>query len=354
MERTAVTALFAAVLFLCGCEKQAVEGAAHKSRLEAMGGVRHYGKVDDGTGRSQKSDTVVYVSAVSFPEGYDWRRDSCYGEVNGRIMLFKDGVPEISVDAGAGHGVSLDPDRHHLMGGRLYTESLSGDRTSIGRDGVELFGYAGRENLCGLLVEGDEVYTLGQRLGGGFALRRNGEILYSRESGTVAAHMSDNCDYRTGALYRDSGHLYFSYCLPVDDGYSWYIVEDGKESRVDTQSKGWLDIRVKDGETVISPVSSSQMTYYIYNGDIAGATVSIRRSDGSLWAIGPGNRHADLPGSGYYYFFSFRNAFVLGKRFYIATTDKEKGTAPFLWQDGAVTTLGINGFVTEVEALVLP
>lgn len=353
MKQTFITALFAAVFFLCGCEVTDEEGVAHKSRMEAMGGVSHYRLQDGGAGRETPADTVVFVAAVEFPEGYDWRRDTSYGGVPGRIVVFRDGVRDLTVEAGAGHGASLDPDRHHLAGGHLYTECLSRDGTSIGRDGVELFRYAERELLCGLLVEGDDVYTLGQRTGGGFALRRNGEVMYERERGTVAAHMSDNAAYPTGALYRDSGHMYFCYCLAGDGGNSWYVVEDGKESRVDAPSEGWLDIRVRDGETVTSTVFPSQIIYYFYNDGDSRANVVIKK-DGSFRATGPDNSQVSLPGSGQYYFFSFRNAFLLGEHFYLAATGKEKGAAPFLWEDGAVKSLEINGFATAVEVLILP
>lgn len=352
MERNFITALFAAVFFLCGCGLTDDEGVAHKSRLEAAGGVDHYRLRGGGPERETPADTVVFVAAVAFPEGYDWRRDTSYGDINGRIVVFRDGVADLTVEAGAGRGVSLDPDRHILAGGHLYTEGFSRGGTVIGRDGAELFSIPERESICGLLAEGDDVYTLGQRSGGGFALRLNGEVVFAKESGTVAVHLSDNPDYPSGALYRDSGHLYFCYCLSGDKGRAWYIVEDCRESRVDTDASGWLDIRIKDGETVIKPLSPSPVKYYFYRDGDYGANV-VTWKDGTLNANAPGNTDVRLDG-GSFYFFSFRNAFLLGDKFYLAVTPHEKGAAPVLWQDGAVKTLDINGFATAVEALILP
>ena len=60
-------------------------------------------------------DTAIFMTAVSFPEDYDWRRDTSLGNVRGSIELYRNGEKILSVPAGSGSRVSLDPDLHHLV-----------------------------------------------------------------------------------------------------------------------------------------------------------------------------------------------------------------------------------------------
>ena len=63
-------------------------------------------------------------------------------------------------------------------------------------------------------------------------------------------------------------------------------------------------------------------------------------------------------GSSAYYlspalFFSFRNACLCGRDFYIGINPAEPGETPFLWKDGdTVFRPEINGFITAVEVLI--
>ncbi|MBO6045611.1 MAG: hypothetical protein J6P69_07170 [Bacteroidales bacterium] len=301
-------------------------------------------------------DTSVFVVAVEFPEGYDWRRDSSYGAVSGSLALYRDGERTLSIPAGPGLKASLDPDLHHLVDGHLYTESCTVGETVISKDGEELFSYPGREFLCGLLVEGGDIYTLGQsRSGSGFSLRRNGGEIITRSDGSVASHMSDNPEYQGGALYRDGGHLYFSYWKPLAKGSAlrvWYIVEDGEETAVDAAPEGIYDIRVLDGDLKITPRSSkTSWERWSYTDGKWNASVMVYK-DGNVIVAAP------FDNSRRYYFndhllFSFRNACLSGKHFYIGLNPPDRGESPSLWLDGETDfRLEINGFITEVGVSV--
>jgi len=324
------------------------------SHLEAFADRYQDSRRDGGGGSSTPvlMDTSVFVTAVEFPEGYDWRRDSSYGAVSGSLALYRDGERILSLPAGPGCRASLDPDLHHLVDGHLYTESCIGGETVIAVDGTDLFSYPGREFLCGLLIEGTDVYTLGQnRSGSGFSLRRNGEELFSSSNGTVSSHISDNPQYPGGALYRDGGHLYFSYCRPLAEGSAsrlWFIVEDGRETAVDVDTEGMYDIRVQDGEIRILPRANGyQWERWSYTDGRWEATVMVYK-DGNVIVSAPFD-----PSKRYYLnfslLFSFRNACLSGKHFYIGVNPPDRGESPSLWRDGETSfRLDINGFITSV------
>lgn len=350
--------LFAAIaLLLLAQSCMNKEEKTGKSHLEAFPDRYREIRRDGGGGAPAhaKFDTSVFVTAVSFPDDYDWRRDTSLGNVRGSIELYRDGEKVLSIPAGAGSRARLDPDLHHLMDGHLYTESCTDGETVIGRDGEELFSYPGREFLCGLLVEDGDVYTLGQnRSGSGFSLRCNGIEIFSRKDGSIAAHMSDNPEYPTGALYRDGGHLYFSYCesLPVGDGKVWYIVEDGEETPVENlETGGMYDIRIRNGSMKIEPIGQSSLRYWTYSDGKWSASVNIF-SDGQVIVFAP----SGTSGANYLrpsLFFSFRNACLSGQHFYIGINPSEPGHGPYLWMDGeTVFQPDINGYITAVEVLV--
>ena len=339
-------------LFLCGCiGKEETQG---RSRLEAFSDRYSQGspvRGKEGPAPAVRVDTAVFFTTVEFPEGYDWRRDTSYGGVAGRLVLYRDGVSAVSVPAGPSFRAGLDPDMHHLFGGHIYTEYCTDGLTVIGKDGEECFSYPGREFLCGLLVEGTDIYTLGQnRSGSGFSLRRNGEEMLSSAAGMVASHISDDPDYPSGALYRDGERLCFSYWQYAQDGSGreWYIVEDGETTRVETGKNGMYDIRLRGGELSVRPMMAASKKFWTYSDGAYNASVTVRR-DGSMSVSAPSSSSA-------YDFrslrmFSFRNAFLFGPHFYIGLNPLEEGEKPSLWKDGETfIQLDINGFITAVEA----
>lgn len=344
MKRLLNIILYSAVLMGCVAESTGIR------KLEAFGdryveGVRGGGVPVHP--RAEK-DTVVYMTGVEFPEGYDWRRDSSFGEVNGRLVLFRDSIRVLEIPAGAGSIASLAPDLHHLCGGHIYTESCTEEGTVIGRDGEMLFSYPGRELLCGLLVEGDDVYTLGRsRSGQGFSLRRNGVEVFSRPDGGIAAQFSARPDYPSGALYRDERHMCFSYWRPSGDDKEWYVVKDGTESPVAVPDGRMYDIRIRDGVLDISPVKSSAVRVFNYVEGSWKSTVVVSKVGGltiysPLWPT-----YSVI--SGQMLFLSFRNASLFGHRLYMALNPLDDDEAPFLWRDGqSLYSLGLHGFVTEV------
>ena len=208
-------------------------------------------------------DTVLYFSAVRYPDGYDWQRDSAYGSVPFELILYRDDAPALTLAWDAEACFGPDPDRHHLLDGHLYTERMSGGQTRIGRDGTELFRFDGREFLVGLLPDGEDLYTLSRKTSGtGFSYRRNGILLLESESGTPFGDLSDPSYTPTGALYRDGGAVVFCY----RDGAALRQVRDGEESAIvnDSADRTVHDCKIHGGQCHI--LRTKYLTHYLLDG----------------------------------------------------------------------------------------
>lgn len=331
------------------------EEKPHKTRLEAFSDRMATGsrRADTLHRSSHSSDTLIFVSGVEFPEGYDWRQDSLYGTTPGHILLFRNGERVLSIEAGGGAHASTDPDMHHLSGGHIFTEFTDSRKTYIGKDGKDLFSYEGKEYLCGLLTDGENVYTLGQNKDGkGFSLRCNGKVLFMHQEGSICGRMTDNPDYPSGALYTDSGHMYFCYRRPLTSGghsYAWFIVEDGNETQVYTETDGLYDIRVKNGEIAKTRISSIYARSFEYHDGADYARITWY--DNGSMLIWHGSASVPYVKDDPHYFFSAMNGCLYGDDLYIAATPVKEGSRPFIWKNGEEKELDINGFVTAVSVL---
>lgn len=142
---------------------------------------------------------ICYVTALDYQKGYDWRSNQAKETVRCSLVVYADGRAIMKVPVGHAYEVGDDPDMHRILDGHLYTDYSTDSLTVIKKDGVTLFSYPARESVCGMYVRGGDVYTLGQnRSGEGFSYRKNGEVLISRNSGTVMGtlrHVGDSLSF---------------------------------------------------------------------------------------------------------------------------------------------------------------
>lgn len=186
-------------------------------------------------------ESTLYVAGVEFPESYDWLRDSAAGASQSKLVLYRDSSRILEIPTGEDQLISTDPDTHHLIGGKIYTEYTTATHTVIKCNGEELFRYKGLEFLKGILVSSTDVWTLGQNKSGeGFSLRRSGEAVLLREKGSV---IGDERYNPLGALYRDGESICFAY--KVDEVA--YIVEDGNPTKLEPDMSLICDIHRSDG-----------------------------------------------------------------------------------------------------------
>ena len=190
------------------------------------------------------SQSITYVSAFDYPEGYDWRSDSERGEVKCSLVVFKAGIPMLKVPVGNEYNVSPDPDMHRVIDGHLYTDFSTPSHTVIKKDGKPLFSYPKAEMLYDFKVSDGDVYTLGHtRYGGGFSFRINGEVVLERESGyTIERIIVEDTTFC----------IAFSEPVVLTEGEveRYYLMRGGKVSQValrDDIKKVW-DISIYKGE----------------------------------------------------------------------------------------------------------
>ncbi|MBQ6879865.1 MAG: hypothetical protein IJN52_06635 [Bacteroidales bacterium] len=230
--------LVAAVLMTVSC------GLEEVSRRPQNGAGEVWFGPGINVGKNDPEKKTVYVTAVEYPDGYDWRADVEKGSVKCSLVVYADDVPVMKVPAGDEYEVSPDPDMHRMSDGHLYTDYSTDSETVIKKDGKEIFRYSGREMICGLLTEGEDVYTLGHpRRGEGFTYRKNGDVIVERNGGRSFA-----------SLYRDGTSICFAFCEPIlsqkDTLYRYYHVSDGNVSQTAVREdirKVW-DVISHEGE----------------------------------------------------------------------------------------------------------
>lgn len=220
--------------------------SCHKPLLPAEGGRRD--ETDPHASheeyREPESIKSILISGVEYPQGYDWVLDSGFGSTSAWILMFEGSQEVLRFPAGNGSPWSPDPDGHRIWNGHLYTFATAGNETVIGRDGAEILRYEGAESIRGFAVDGGKILTLGQKEGGGFSLRLDGKAVFFSESGFVQGSL-DRGIPRSGALFRDNGHWYFSF---IDNG-RLHLVQDNAEVDI-PEANPPADAVVGDGRTI--------------------------------------------------------------------------------------------------------
>lgn len=245
--------LAGALTFAAGCTPETQWLPIGHSRSDCHS--RKQPSTEGGTLPDSK-DTVVFLTGVRFADDYDWRKDSDYGLAEFEVLLYRDFNPCLTIPSSSG-AVSPDPDTHHIIGSQLFTECVSSDKTRLARDGQILISFDGGELFKGILPDGDDIYTLSERRdGAGFSLRCNGEVLFSRESGSVFGDLADPSYRPYGALYKDEGKLCF--CFRDGEGLDekYYFVKDGKAADSGQKAKYDIqDMKVSEGGLACAELS---------------------------------------------------------------------------------------------------
>lgn len=211
---------------------------------------------DRGPGREEKADTLpseakrdVYACVVKFPQSYDWRQDSLFGNVNCKLTLYRNAEPILDLKAGRDTGIPVSPGLHHIADGHLYTEGPG----VVKRDGEDFYRFAGSERMVGILPGGPGVYTLSSISGGGFCLRQDGTQVLRMGSGIPKS------------LYKDGGHVYFSYLTGGPQDRSLNLVEDGVPRPVDFgPGERPLAVRMLEGKRYLLYIKDDH--YFISDG----------------------------------------------------------------------------------------
>ncbi|MCR5002974.1 MAG: hypothetical protein K5984_01255 [Bacteroidales bacterium] len=245
--------LFAAAVTVltAACESDFLEFGRPRSDGGSQG---HKEKVDT-TVTKTLPDTAVWVTAVAFPEDYNWGIDSLRGYNDAVIQLYCNGEKKLSIPAGDNFRISSHEDMNRYLNGAIYSDWYDGHNTFLQKNGQMVACWPGQHMISGMLMQGDTLWTLASnRKGKGFILLKNGNEEFSSEIGKVYGDMYDSIS-KTGALYESQGQLCF--CFYEEDkvgGFkkkTYSIWKDGKVYQVDAQVEEVDDIRVCDGRVFI-------------------------------------------------------------------------------------------------------
>ena len=208
---------------------------------DSRAGTDRMTNVQDSSGvisRRPVPDTIIYTSAIRFPEGYDWQIDTLAGSVPGELVLMRNGVDVCACTVGYDTHISADPDMHRIIGGRLFSDFSSDSETIILCDGHESFRYSGREAIYGMIVKDGAVWTLGQkRSGRGITLRRNGNEVFSDEEGFSFGRLGES----PGCLFVKKGkvccYYYRQESGAAADNRRCFLVEEQNATEIVIQQR---------------------------------------------------------------------------------------------------------------------
>lgn len=191
----------------------------------------------------------LYASAVCFT-------DPAQDSSGVQLLLFKNGEELLRIPVNG----RTQADRHRIVAGRLWHDESDGETTAVFCNGEPCFRFIGDELLRGFLVDGERVYTLGQRQGRkGLCFRLNGEERFSAPTGTVLGG-PDDAEWEGGAFSRDSSGLWYTYGLALWKGLSltweYRIMRDETLVQIVPAANTLYDVRVMDGVVYRSELHS--------------------------------------------------------------------------------------------------
>ncbi len=348
-------------------------------------------------------ESVCYVTAFDYRDGYDWKSDPEKGTVKCSVVLFAGTKPVLKVPVGDMYEMSSDSRRHRVINGVLYSDYTDGQTTVVKRNGEELYRYEGAETVEKMLLHEGSVHTLCiPAEGSGFSYRIDGCPVMTRSSGTFFDHL---------VSYRDTVSFCFSHPVNSAEGPAegYYVARNGTVERIwpgdvfkvwdlcpldgcigmiMTVSEGEapvmvcgeernvvnyfriLDIvycRFIDSERVFANLRcrlSGYMTDFYWTGDGDWDTYRFTETLSCLYAdenrtyavknlsdeeeglIFYGRRAITMPPD---YYAGNRNCMaVIGEVQYVGLTSSVRGR-PLLWSNLRTDTLNVNGYISSVS-----
>ena len=338
-----------------------------------------------------RPDTCFIISAVSFPASYDWQRDSAYGAVECTLLLYRNGKKELEIPAGPKERISASPDKHHIIGGSLYTEYSDRRGTCIKRNGQTIASWEGPERLLGLLCKDGVTYSLGLS-GSGEAVtyRKDGQVVLKLAGASVFGSFGSNGYGPAGALYEDEGAVCFAYKTTVPGGQTAVLVRNGRpETVMSSPGTDLLDVKSVHGEALVlynesrqTRIASGGKTYvpcrYVYwqegelieyNGNTAivgsyrsgnGRIIEAIGWDGTVMGLGPDVSYIYCDGRSWHkvedapdgrtdcYFFHRHCACQLGNGLAYVLTPRDRTLHPFMQYGSDTVEFNLHGYLSGI------
>ena len=305
----------------------------------------------------------VYLTAVRYPDSYDWELDTCAVEGTVWIDLYLDGQRVRSFPAGA----SVHPDMHRLAGGHLYADYSTPEETVVLRDGAELFRFPGREAIRGFLVREDGVHTLGQdRDGSGFTHRVDGREVFRSENGAILG----SPDTGGGALSESGEDVFYACHLPSDHGTEYRVMQNAEVFRSETESDGirafgFLDgkvyqvqsarrrllFRVDDRESALAVKGGEALLWcrmIPWDGEIL-ALLCVTGAEGKRYFLQTSDGRTFQPAAGE----TVSGVLAEGKRMGWTVTGADGNLLRLRWSDGGSLSVGAEAYLTSTRCALL-
>ena len=323
------------------------------------------------TGRPRKAaDTTltdfppgehVYLTAVRYPEGFDWELDTCAVEGDVWIDLYVDGTRFRSYPAGA----SVDPDMHRFSGGHLYADFSTREETVVLRDGAELFRFPGRETIRGFLVREDGIHTLGEdRDGSGFTHRVDGREVFRSENGNILGGPDGNaltgigedvfyaCRHPSeqGMEYRVMQNAEVLRSIPEGEGVRAFGFVDGKVCRVQS-SRRRLSLWVDDRETALGIKGGEALMWcrLLPWGDEVLALLCVTGAEGKRFFLQASDGRTFQPDAGE----TVSDVLADAGRMGWTVTGADGNLRAFRWSDGGTLQAGTGAYLTSGRCALL-
>lgn len=342
---------------------------------------------------STQVDTEIICTAVRFPRGFDWRKDTTCGTSDCEILLYENGVIKEIIDVGKEKDICSDADMNHLIGMNVFSESSSFNETVVKKDGFEIARYEEREILKGLVFQEGDVFTLGMGQDGhGFSYRKNGEVILKKDYNVSVFGCMDDTSYpETGGLYEaENGSIIFCY-KEMKNNYEYHVVKDGVDRKVNLNHGSkvldmkviedsiyfaereafeveWEEARVPydapylvtgcvDGSSVVYDRRTGEMSMLcgrnsiIYtNGEVSAALYHPTRGKFSVYYSNGECQFSQVPS----YYFTGRSACMVGDELMIAVNPIDETKAPYLSIGNIKYELGglDNGFISGIRVTV--
>ena len=340
-------------------------------------------------------DTAVFITAVRFPEEYDWCLDTACGNASSEILLYRNGNVVRTIAAGRGTDISSDPDFIHTVGERVFTEYPGRSENVLSVDGEEFLRVPSDERLKGVLNRDGHFYTLTQGcLGRGIVLRKDDTVLLRDDSGVLFGDFNDPSYPESGALYENGAHYYFCYkdaatscCHLVKDGVPTMSEKSGSDDILDMKMSGkepdlarakgfgryWQSARLfytSDGTCIAGQCSDSEGGDSVHScvaslsdgttDEICSGEAVLYCGTGISWGVmlDYGGKIKIVTSRGgqttmpeTYHFFSGRCAAPAGDKLLLALTPRDRSIPPKVMMGKDVYELeGLgNGFITGVS-----
>lgn len=240
-----VWALCAAAVILCGCER-----------------VIFYPVFQENNNTPHNSNNL-YASAISFPDGYDWRRDSAGRNVTVKLLLFQGKMPILELKADNLNRISADEDRHWLAGKDIYTVWKDNSSTLIKKNGQDFLSWQESEFIDDLYVCDSMLCTIGHTDSGGLNYRQNGKILLFEDKAVLM-----------DGIHIDEGKVCFSYAKLLDSTEGGYV-------------RQYFIVKDAGARQILPPIDADLLYSIRYHEGCLNTIGNFRNRKNLIWQRGP-------------------------------------------------------------------